>query len=230
MMTAMKNIIKLTLSVVVAALVISSCTTSTGDVSRITFFPDFVMNGDAYIILQTGDDWTDPGVTATEGGEEIPVASSGVVDPSTPGVYVITYSATNSDGFDGTVQRTVRVVTPGTDIDDISGSYDGLRLNRSLGGTVVITKIAPGVFECTDFMGGYYAFGVSFGTAYQTNGILTQNADASWTSSQGFNPGFGLIGEAVNISYDAATGTFNWFANFPEVDFGFDVSLTLQTE
>lgn len=199
----------------------------TGGVSKITYFPEFVMEGDAYEIVETGSAYVDPGVTATEGGEEIPVETSGSVDASTPAVYVINYVATNSDGYGGSTQRVVRVVTYGTDNTNIAGVYDGVRDGRG-GGVVRITKIAPGVFEVEDLFGGYYWQSVGYGISTAANAIFTENPDGTFTASQGFVPAWGSEVLANGLTYDSGAKTFKHQAYFVAFAFGFDVTLTFK--
>lgn len=201
---------------------------TTANISGITYFPEFVMEGEAYEVVETGSDYSDPGVIATEGGEEIPVKVNGSVDTAVPALYIIDYEATNSDGYGGTVQRAVRVVTHGNDNINISGFYDGIRDNRDAGGIVGITKIAPGVFEVEDFLGAYYWKNLGYGAQYSANGIFTENADGTFTASQGFIPGWGSEVQANNIVYDPATKTFKYSALLVAFNFGFDVTLTLK--
>ena len=50
------------------------------------------------------------GVSATDkDGNSVPVTYTGTVDTSTPGIYMLTYSATDSEGLTSTVRRRVRV-------------------------------------------------------------------------------------------------------------------------
>jgi len=61
-------------------------------------------------VLQ-GDAYTDPGVTAVDGdGNPLEVVTNGVVDTSTPGVYEVSYIATNALGQAGMAKRYVGVV------------------------------------------------------------------------------------------------------------------------
>ncbi len=102
--------------------------TTTDNISSITYYPDFeIIGGEFYTVVQ-GQDFTDPGVVATEDGKELEVTVAGdQVDTSTPDVYTITYTATNSDGFSKTVSRTVVVTL--LDVSqtetDLSGTYTG---------------------------------------------------------------------------------------------------------
>ena len=115
----MKNIsIKPLILLSLLAVCFVGCKDDAESISRVTNYPDFTMNGDDFIIHQLGDAFTDPGVTATEAGAEIEVtnSASGIyrggssLDVNTSDEYHITYSATNKDGFAGTVGRTVMVV------------------------------------------------------------------------------------------------------------------------
>src|SRR5437868_13360444 len=61
-----------------------------------------------------------------------------------PGVYTLTYTATNSDAFSPTATRTVVVyqTAPDAAAHDLSGTY----LRPATGVTSTWTKIAPGVY------------------------------------------------------------------------------------
>ncbi|CAM3534111.1 DUF5011 domain-containing protein [Pontibacter korlensis] len=120
----------------------------TANISFVTTYPEFEMTGDRYMSVVQGETYNEPGVIATEGGQEIPVTTSGEVDTSTPGVYDITYSATNSDNFSGSVTRTVAVLPePEQEGVNISGSYV-----RS-GVTATVTKLAPGFYRMSNVWG-----------------------------------------------------------------------------
>src|SRR5690554_360057 len=77
--------------------------------SEITEYADFNMEGESFIYHQVGTAFTDPGVTAMEGEDELEVQITGTVDPNETGVYYITYSAVNSDGFAASADRIVAV-------------------------------------------------------------------------------------------------------------------------
>lgn len=112
--------------------------------SKVTYFAEITIKGDEYLSLVKGDSYTDAGATATEKGQSITVSASGTVKTNEPGLYTITYSAINKDGFAAKKTRTVAVLSapelPGT---DISGEY------KHVGGTYVstVTKLAPGLYS-----------------------------------------------------------------------------------
>ncbi|GAA4842760.1 DUF5011 domain-containing protein [Algivirga pacifica] len=95
------------------------------NVSTIINFAVIELQGDEYVYLNPGDEFTDPGATATENEQEINVNVSGTVDTATPGVYEVVYSAQNSEGFEASETRYVIVRNENYDPSiDITGSYD----------------------------------------------------------------------------------------------------------
>lgn len=72
-----------------------------------------------------GAAFTDPGATATDAvdGDLTPkIVETGSVDTCTPGLYTITYSATDAAGNIGSASRVVSVTAPAqaADIEDSS--------------------------------------------------------------------------------------------------------------
>ncbi len=113
-------------------------------ISRVTHFPVLTLNGDRYMTIEAGGTFTDPGIVATEGGVDIPYTTDGSVNTGEVGVYDITYTAINKDGFPASLTRTVVVYSTETSAaaNDLSGTYV-----RTLNGVESTwTKIAPGVY------------------------------------------------------------------------------------
>lgn len=113
--------------------------------STITQYADFEVTGGTYVYVQQGETYQEPGVKALAGEDELEVSVDNTVDTSTPGVYVLNYSATNSDGFAASTTRYVavgdKVVAEGR---DLSGTYlTGTRTNT-------ITQIQPGIYLNSD--------------------------------------------------------------------------------
>jgi hypothetical protein len=137
--------------------IISSCSKdpiiSTADrvgISKVTYYPNFTFTGNDVVSIVQGTAFTDPGIKASAGGTDITVVTTGTVDASTVGIYTLTYTATNADGFSSTATRTVVVIpsaeAPGV---DLSGEY------MTTGGTpnATINKVAPGVYFTTNCWG-----------------------------------------------------------------------------
>jgi hypothetical protein len=118
--------------------------------SKVTYFALVTMKGEEYMSLVQGDTYTDPGATATEKGAPISVTTSGKVNTSQPGLYTVTYTAINKDGFAATASRTVVVLSahevPGV---DVSGTY------KYVGGDykATVTKVAEGLYTMDNFYG-----------------------------------------------------------------------------
>jgi hypothetical protein len=175
-----------------AAALLSSCTEeTTGDVSKVTNYPNFELLGDEVIYVHKGDAYTDPGVIVTEGGVEIPYTTSITgefrggtsIDTSVDDIYTVTYSATNQDGFSGTATRTVIVADTGDLTTNISGLYTSTVVRNGVSGSqytnmeyVLIWKNADGTYQVSDGIGGYYAIGRAYGNGYAAGPmIITAN-------------------------------------------------------
>lgn len=70
---------------------------------------ELIMAGEQEITLEYGQQYKEPGVTATSGGKELEVTAEGTVDVKKLGTYQITYSAQYL-WLSKSVQRTVHVV------------------------------------------------------------------------------------------------------------------------
>ncbi len=122
----------------------------TAHVSFVTTYPTVTLNGEEWNVVPQGEAFTDSGAVAMEGDKEIDVTTSGTVDTSTPGVYLITYTATNSDGFSASATRKIGVISPEAAAIDLSGQY---QRNAGAGGISTVTRLEPG-FYTSDNVGG----------------------------------------------------------------------------
>jgi hypothetical protein len=117
--------------------------------SKVTYYPVVTINGDDVISVVKGTAFKDPGAKATAGGADVPVTAT-TVDINTVGLYIVTYTAVNSDGFSSSATRTV-VVIPDHETSglDLSGEY------MTTGGTpnATITKVGDGVYFTTNCWG-----------------------------------------------------------------------------
>jgi hypothetical protein len=117
--------------------------------SKIVYFPLISTNGEKVVAIEEGNDYTDPGATASLNGVTAEYTTSQTITSSTaPGVYTITYTAANEQGFTATDWRMV-VVTPSSVISDpVVGANDfsGTYLRAATGVTSTWTKIGTGVY------------------------------------------------------------------------------------
>jgi len=220
---------------------VASCTNvSTEDDSIITYYFSFKMLGASTILVPVGTSFTDPGVTATEKGVDVTneiVVGGDEVDPNVVGLYKITYSGTNVDGFTTSVTRTVIVCDP-TVTTDMSGNYttadgthrirSGVRVDFS-GYPIVVAKIAPGFFSISDFFGGYYFPRLKdsdLTVDYTAIGYVQLNSDNSLTLLTSSVKAWGdALDGLENGVYDPDAETLYWEAKYAG-DMSFNVFLT----
>lgn len=223
------------------SLVIVSCDDSTEDPSFVTYYVDFDMKGSDIETVELGKPYVEPGVTVKEKGEDITskMKVTGVedIDVNRVGLYRITYTAQNVDGYAKSISRTVLVYDP-TFPTDISGSYiAGEGTQREVKNDegvwvaspftdykVTLTKVVPGIFEVSDFMGGFYAQGKGYGAAYAMTGYAKLNADNTLEILSGDVAGFGDSyepGSFVNAKYnpDVNQGAIRWMVGYAGMKF-----------
>jgi uncharacterized repeat protein (TIGR02543 family) len=100
--------------------------------------------------VEQGSTWTDAGATA-DGGEAVSV--SGIVDTNTPGIYLVTYTATDTLGNTGTATRTVTVIELVIlNVNATNGSVD-YAANYQKGATATITATADSGYTFTGWSG-----------------------------------------------------------------------------
>jgi hypothetical protein len=201
---------------------------TTEDQSIITYYVTFDMKGNAIETVELGTPYVEPGVTATENDVDktSSMQISGEVNSDEAGVYILTYSAVNEDGYPSSIERMVIVYDPETtDLEtDISGEYtseEGThRLVLSSGATVaysgypvVIDPVAPGIFYVSDYFGGYYDKRAGYGKNYAMTGYFALNKDHTITLLSSHVNGWGdALDELNDATYDPETGIITWGA------------------
>lgn len=168
------------------------------DLSKVTVFAEFEYEAD--VVVPLNGTFT-PNATAKEGDKTLDVTTTGSVDASTVGVYTVTYSATNSEGYDGTATQTVVVHDPSLTGTDVSGNINDMNRTER---TAVISLVegTNNIYYCTDM-----AFGGVFPLYFQMVGDEMQIINQPFI--------FGVT--EVTGEYDPATRTFHILI----VDYGF---------
>ena len=135
------KIYKLILVAFLTMFLFSSCEKKTEGLSEVIYHASFRMAGDEFMFVILGSEFTDPGVRAFQREQELEVTVTGdEVDPDTPGVYFIKYSATNSDGYKRSVKRTVAVVNAIPTLN-LAGEYQAVGRTN----TMTVTPNMDGV-------------------------------------------------------------------------------------
>lgn len=211
--------------------------------SKITYYPTFDQKGDTKMVVMDPDTYSEPGVTASEDGNDLPVTikvkglyqgHSGAAIGTNHDIYEFSYSATNSDGYAGSVSRTVIYAKTGDLVNSIEGYYKAVS-TRSTGEVhkdidVIIFKTGANTYGLSHAIGGWYSHGRGYGGNYTVKGtVITANNiaanDFSFTSSK--TAGWPNIFQVKSMEVDAATKTIKVHTT---ADFGgvWDVVLTQQ--
>ncbi len=212
------------LTIVLFSVILASCNKDSFNykpgyvgISKITTYPIITVTGAAYVAVPKGGTYTDPGVTATAGSASVKVVTTGTPNTNAVGVYLVTYTATNTDGFSATSSRTVAVYSTDAtaQANDFSGNYA-----RSTNGSVAVwTKIAPGVYTVFNPGGapGTNLTVIAFNQTGYAVFIPQQIAGGSPTSSatESSTPGAtpGTLAQykwqIINPGYGTSVRTFN---------------------
>lgn len=205
-------------AIAILAIALNSCQKSMIDtpnqvgISKVTYYANMALNGDQYMSIVKGSTFTDPGATANAEGQTLTVTTSGTVDVNTPGIYNITYSAVNKDGFPASIIRTVAVL-PSAEVAgvDISGKYANV---GSFSYTANIQKLAPGFYFTDNCWGGSSAavIGAYFFCTDGINIILpTQNTPYGGLEGTGTLLSSGLITWTITLlDQGPLTATKKW--------------------
>ncbi|MDP4277374.1 MAG: DUF5012 domain-containing protein [Bacteroidota bacterium] len=212
---------------------------TTQDTSRLTYYVVLTLTGDESFYLAKGTNYAEPGYTAILKGADVTssVKVDGTVDNTTPGIYPISYSAVNKDGFETTVNRTVYVydttatVLPSATYTVSKSSYrvyKGVTANFGSEYPVAVFQTSPGVFYITDFLAGWYDKGVAYGSAYAMTGTFKLNADSTLTLIDSNIEGWGdSLTDFSDAKFNPATNTITYTAVYVS-GMTFYVTLTKQ--
>ncbi len=213
-------------SILVVTLLLVSCSAEdTGNLSKVTYYPEFKMNGDEVMFISKGEEFVDPGVIATEGDTEIPFTSTVTgkyrggtsVDSNIVDIYTITYTAVNQDGFSGTAMRTVYVIETGDLVTSIAGLYTS-SVKRNGTNTpayenmkyVLIWQNTDGTYQVSDAFGGWYSIGRAIAGSDTPGGKIVANSipanDFSFPGTL-TNSYFGGTANITGLTVDPVTKT-----------------------
>ena len=115
----MKKNILFIATLALLALGFTSCEKESAGLTKITYYAEIALEGESTMIVAKGSEFVDPGFTATMKREDVTdkVEINSNVDTSASGVYSVTYSIVNEDGFPASASRTVIVLDLGNPIE-----------------------------------------------------------------------------------------------------------------
>ena len=214
----------------------------TEGISRITYFPEFELEGEDFYFLNEGESFVDPGITVFEQGTEIPFTStfngrysgySGSAIGTDPDQYTLTYNAVNRDGFAASASRTIIAINTGDLVTSIEGAYlsDPVRINGVSyePSIVLIWEVEPNVYEISCSVGGFYADGRGDGDAsLSKGGKITVNNLASndFTFTPGYIENFDSEVGITSMTVDPATKTITFVAEGDFANGKWNVTMT----
>lgn len=182
-------------------------------ISRVIYFPIVSLKGDRYVYVAAGSAYTEEGVNSKVGDADVPFTVTGTVNTAVAGVYTLTYTAANSDGFTSSVVRTVAVYS--TDASAASNDFSGNYARSTNGSVAVWTKEGPGVYSVFNPGGapGTNLTVIVFNATGNTIKIPSQQTnDGNVTTSaeEVYNPGSpaSYSWKIVNPGYGTALRTF----------------------
>lgn len=198
--------------------------------TNITYYAEIVLNGDATMVVEKGTTFVEPGFKATMKGEDVTdkVTVTSTVDTSTSGIYSITYSIVNADGFLASTSRTVIVL----DITDpVEGFWkvDVANSNRIYKGGApaaykgafefLIIKRADGYYDVEDLMAGWYAQGAGYGDAYAMKAVIDVAGDGTISLLASKVAGWNDSADDLkNGKFDAATKNISYALYYGGID------------
>lgn len=207
----------------VSALGLTSCSDDESEgKSRITYYAVLEMNGDAYMSVQKGTTFNDPGCVATMAGEDVSdqIQVVGSVDTNKMGFYTLSYQVVNEDGFAASASRTVAVI----DKNSFASAYFGESQYGSrhyYNAPIKIDDNGDGTFTINDLAGGFYAYGRypgydAYGYDFFLEATLKLNADNSveLVDCDGNNWYWGDPIGITSGSYDPESGTITLVEEF----------------
>lgn len=213
-----------------SAVFITACEKDSEGVSQITTYCEFEMKGDVDMFIPVGTTFTDPGCIAWEGETEVKVTSTSNINTNEIGMYTITYTAVNSDGFPATTTRNVNVCYPNMDIAGIWTAQ--IVRNGSPRGPYQLTllPLSEKTFYITDLLGGWYWIGSGYGFTYAFPGVLEINDDNTLSIIEAHESAWGSVGvfsESVTPTYNPETKTINFVTVMSDTNaYLFNVTLT----
>lgn len=230
----MKTKLLITMAFVGIAMIFNSCTDdSTEGLTRITYYPELTLEGDKTLYLDKGASFTDPGYTAILNGEDVSdqVEISTNLNTNKSGIYTISYSIVNADGFSSSASRKIIVTDPNDAIEGIYYTdpesyrlYNGAQVAYGNSFTILILNNGDGTYNVDDLLGGWYCQRAGYGSDYAMQGIISVSADGSIEMLASYVPGWGDTATGMTDG-KFEDGTITWNLEYTDYPFFFIVTM-----
>ena len=170
-------------------------------ISKVIFYPSVTINSSRLIIINQGDTYTDPGVTAILNNASTPFTTTGSVNTATAGVYKLLYTASNPQGYTASDWRTVVVIDNSVASNDFSGTY----LRAATGVTSTWTKSAKGVYTVENAGGAAVGAGLTL--------IAVNYTGAKMSIPHQISGDYGEVSSASETYTNTAPIKYSWIFN-----------------
>jgi len=197
-------------------LFVSGCDESSSGYTRITYYPTIEVLGNPSVTINVGETYAEEGYYAELDGVDVTdqVVVNSSVNPSKVGIYNITYSASNEDGFSSSASRKVYVVDP-VSIATLYFGESETATRHFYDAPIYITDQGDGTYMVDDIIGGLQFHGINpgFEPAYDFHAEAVIKIAADNTVSQVGETGSwyfagSVDAKLVNGTFDPDTRTF----------------------
>lgn len=226
-----KNFLSAIMFLIGAITLLSSCSKDTTEGETfITYYPTLSLEGETYMVLAKGSEYQEPGYVAILNGKDVTedVKISHDINKDQPGLYSITYSIANADGFVKSATRQIFVA----DINDpVEGLYkttlashrmmaDGTRTDYGKEFYLNILSNGDGTYTINDMLGGYYEQRAGYGSDYAMVGVFSVEDDGTIVGISGDVAGWGDSMDSLDdAQFDKANSTISWKVVYAGMDF-----------
>lgn len=211
----MKKILSFATIAITLFACLCSCTKLTTEgVTRTTYYPTLSLEGESTIFLDKGASFVEPGYYAELNGEDVTsnVEVKSNINSAVSGVYSVTYTILNEDGFASNASRKIIVLDPNDPVEgvymvdktsDRNGTYYG-------GYEVLIIGEGGGDYSVEDLLGGWYWLRAGYGTSYAMSATINIADDGTVSLVDSYVPGWGDSADSFEGSYDFASNTLSY--------------------
>ncbi|MCF0178988.1 MAG: DUF5012 domain-containing protein [Bacteroidales bacterium] len=211
--------------IAVAVMALTSCTNRDPEgLTRVTTYAVITLEGGNSIQVDKGTSFVDPGYSADLGGEDVTkeLMIESNVNTAKSGVYSITYTYVNADGFAASAVRKVVVLDPNSPIEGFYTTdansyrlYNGAQTAYKGAYQSLIIDNGDGTVSIDDVLAGWYGQRAGYGASYYMAADLSVDADGNIDLIDSYIPGWGDgLEDFADGKFDAATGDITYVATY----------------
>lgn len=223
--------------VLIGAFLMASCEkVDHAQSQKITYYPTLELSGASSIIIDKGSTFTDPGYYAEMQGLDVTdqVEISSNVNTNASGIYTVTYTIVNEDGFSASASRTVIVLDPSDAVEGIYTVdpssyrlYNGSQVAYGRAFQIIVIGEGGGKYAVDDLLAGWYCQRAGYGSNYAMPGHIQVDASGTITLLDSLVPGWNDSAEGMTDGkFDAATSTISYDLEYTSYPFHFVVTMT----